>query len=298
MQELDLNLLMALNVLLREQSVTVAAEKMGLSVPAMSRTLNRIRKMMGDPILVRAGMRLVPTPRAVELQPRVTALVEEARALVQSAQAIPLKDLERTFTIRAEDSFIVLADKINGMLQERTPKITLRFISRTSEDFEALREGIVHLDIGEIRTRSPELKMQMLFQSVPVGAAGSNHPLFGGKITPKKYAAWKHVNASRRGLSYTPIDAELEKLHLKRTVSLVVPSFQTALVAAANSQLVATIPRYLSHSAESSGLRVFAIPVPVHPVAIFQAWHPRFDSDPAHQFLRERVRRICRRLPK
>jgi DNA-binding transcriptional LysR family regulator len=138
--------------------------------------------------------------------------------------------------------------------------------------------------------------MQRLFRSVPVGAACSDHPLFRGRVTAKKYAACQHVNASRRGLSYTPIDAELEKLNLKRRISLVVPSFQTAIVAAAHSRLVASIPQYLSRSAESSGLRVFAIPVPVHPVTIFQVWHPRFGSDPAHQFLRECVRRICSRL--
>jgi DNA-binding transcriptional LysR family regulator len=118
MQEPDLNLLAALEVLLREQSVTVAAEKMQLSVPAMSRTLARTRKLMGDPILVRAGMRLIPTPKAIELQPRLARLMEEARAVVFAPHQTPLKDLELTFTIRAEEAFLVLADEMNAMLEE------------------------------------------------------------------------------------------------------------------------------------------------------------------------------------
>ena len=298
MQEPDLNLLAALDTLLREQSVTVAAEKMNLSVPAMSRTLTRIRRLMGDPILVRAGMRLLPTPKAIELQPRLTTLIEEARAFVSSAHRTPLKELEMTFTIRAEEAFIVLTDEMNSMLVEHAPKVQLRLIARSTEDFESLREGTVHLDIGEIKDRSPEMKLQKLFSSVSVGVARSNHALFRDNISAERYASYRHVNASRRGISRTPIDVELEKLKLRRTVSLVVPSFQAAILAAANSKLIATIPEILTRSAVSLGLRAFAIPVPVQPITIFQAWHPRFDADPAHQFVRDCVLKACRLISK
>ncbi|MGO8786761.1 MAG: LysR family transcriptional regulator [Terriglobia bacterium] len=298
MQELDLNLLSALDILLREQSVTIAAERMNRSVPAMSRTLARIRKLTGDPILVRAGMRLVPTPKAIELQPRLTTLMEEARALVSAARQTPLKELEVTFTIRAEEAFLVLVDEMNAMLEERAPKIQLRLIARSTEDFASLREGTVQLDIGEIKNRTPEMKLQKLFSSGSVGVARRDHPLFDQSITAKRYAAYRHVNASRRGIGHTPIDAELEKLKLKRTVSLVVPSFQAAILAAASSGLIATIPKILTSSAASLGLRSFQIPIPVQPITIFQAWHPRFDADPAHRFVRDCVLKACRLMLK
>lgn len=156
----------------------------------------------------------------------------------------------------------------------------------------------MQLDIGEIKSRSPETKLQKLFSSVSVGVARSDHPLFHGSPTAKKYASYRHVNASRRGIGHTPIDVELEKLKLRRTVSLVVPSFQAAILAAANSGLIATIPRILTRSAVSLGLRAFQIPVPVHPIAIFQAWHPRFDADPAHRFVRSCVLKACRLMLK
>jgi DNA-binding transcriptional LysR family regulator len=138
------------------------------------------------------------------------------------------------------------------------------------------------------------MKLQKLFSSVSLGVVRSDHSLFHGSITAKKYVAYRHVNASRRGISYTPIDVELEKLKLKRTVSLVVPSFQAAILAAENSGLIATIPKILTRYAVSLGLRPFQIPVPLQPITVFQAWHPRFDADPAHRFVRDSVAKACR----
>jgi len=184
------------------------------------------------------------TPKAIELQPRLATLMDEARAFVSAARQTPLKELELTFTIRAEEAFLVLADEMNEMLEEHAPKIQLRLITRSSENFESLREGAVQLDIGEIKKRSPEMKLQMLFRSVSAGVARSDHPLFHGGITAKRYAAYRQVNASRRGIGYTPINVELKKLKLERTVSPVVPSFQAAILAAANSKLIATTPRF------------------------------------------------------
>jgi DNA-binding transcriptional LysR family regulator len=292
MQRLDMNLLISLDVLLKEQSVTVAAEKMNLSVAAMSRALLRVRKMMGDPILVRAGRHLVPTPKALELQPRIRALAEEAFALIRSAPTTSLADLERTFTIRTEESYIgALAPRIAEMLHKQAPKIVLRFLRRPEEDIEALREGLADLDIGPIRMKGPELKVQMLFRGELVGVVRGGHPLSKGRITAKKFVEYRHISVSRNGKAYGPIDRELEKLGLRRTVVLSVPTFYAALVAAATSEMVAAIPRTLSETAVSLfGVHLFDLPVPVESVRISQAWHPRLDADPAHKLLRECVR--------
>src|ERR1700689_1267558 len=105
-QSADLNLLAALDVLLEDQSVTSAAERLHLSVPATSRTLGRIRRAFGDPILVRAGRGLVPTPRALAIQERLHQLIEEADALMGVGRGLELGSLERTFTIRANDAIV------------------------------------------------------------------------------------------------------------------------------------------------------------------------------------------------
>jgi DNA-binding transcriptional LysR family regulator len=102
------------------------------------------------------------------------------------------------------------------------------------------------------------------------------------------------VNASRKGLDFTPIDTELEKLKLRRTIALVVPSFYAALVVASRSELLATIPQLLVGAAESFSLRSFKLPVPLTPIDILQSWHPRFEHDTAHSYLRECVREVCK----
>jgi DNA-binding transcriptional LysR family regulator len=293
MQQPDMNLLFALDTLLQEQSVTRAAERLGLSVPAMSRTLLRLRKMMGDPLLVRAGMRLVPTSRALELQPEISALMEQTRALVQAKAAVPLREVERTFTVRCEDSTALLTVGLYKLMSSHAPHVKLRVLEASARDADDLREGTVHLVISGTMAISPEIKQQVLFKSALVGAARTDHPIWKGGITLRRFISYKHVNASRKGLDFTPIDRELEKLKFRRDVPLVVPSFHAALVLASQSDLIATVPQILASSAEAMSLRTFKIPVPLSPITISQAWHPRFDSDHAHRYLRDCVREVC-----
>jgi DNA-binding transcriptional LysR family regulator len=294
MQSTDMNLLLALDVLLREESVTIAGEKMGLSAPAMSRTLLRARKLMGDPILVRAGRRLVPTPKALELKGRLQALADEARSIVQSRKTTSLAEMERTFTIRADESLTgVLATKIMDRLNEKAPRMKLRFLGRPDESVEPLREGSVDLDIAPRNMAGPELKVQLLNRVEFVGAVRAGHALAREKITAARFAAHKHISAGRRGRPSGPIDLELEKLGLSRTIGLWVPSFLPALVAAATSDLVAAVPQFFASAAVSLfGLHIFRIPLKLEPVTMVQAWHPRFDADPAHRLLRECIRQV------
>ena len=294
MQSTDMNLLLALDVLLREESVTVAGEKMGLSAPAMSRTLLRARKLLGDPILVRAGKRLVPTPRALELKGRIQTLADEARSIVQSRQAVSLAEMERTFTIRADESLAgVFATKIMDRLNEKAPKMKVRFLGRPGDSAEALREGSVDLDIVPRSKAGAEIKMQMLDRVKFVGAVRAGHALPREKITAARFAAQKHISAGWMGKPRGPIDFELEKLGLNRATVLWLPSFLPALVAAATSDLVAAVPQYYTSAAVSLfGLHVFRIPLKLEPVTILQAWHPRLDADPAHRLLRECIRQV------
>ena len=294
MQSTDMNLLLALDVLLREESVTAAGEKMGLSAPAMSRTLLRARKLLGDPILVRAGKRLVPTPRALELRGRIQTLADEARSIVQSRQAVSLAEMERTFTIRADESLAgVFATKIMDRLNEKAPKMKVRFLGRPGDSAEALREGSVDLDIVPRSKAGAEIKMQMLDRVKFVGAVRAGHALTREKITAARFAAQKHISAGWMGKPRGPIDFELEKLGLNRATVLWLPSFLPALVAAATSDLVAAVPQYYTSAAVSLfGLHVFRIPLKLEPVTILQAWHPRLDADPAHRLLRECIRQV------
>src|SRR5262245_37563525 len=147
MQSMDLNLLIALDALLHEGSVAGAARRMNLSAPAMSRTLSRIRHSLGDPILVRAGRNLVPTPRALEIQGRVRSLIENAQTLMRPEVSADVSALDRSFTVRASDYVAgIFGARLIALMAKAAPKVTLRFANEGKEDVDALREGHIDLD--------------------------------------------------------------------------------------------------------------------------------------------------------
>ncbi|MGH6673703.1 MAG: LysR family transcriptional regulator [Xanthobacteraceae bacterium] len=296
MQQSSLGLLTSLDALLAEGSVTGAAARMNRSVSAMSRTLARIRRSVGDPILVRGGGRLVLTPRAEALRSRVRQLVEEAGAVLRPSR-VSLGSLERTFTIRANDAFIsAFASQLAALLHGEAPGVALCFAPEGDEDVDALREGRIDLDIGIIGKSGPEVKIQTLFRDRFIGAVRAGHSLTRGKINPKRFVAYPHVVASRRGRAQGPIDDALVPLGLTRTIALVVPSHTAALLVAAGSDLIASVPSSLVRRGVivELAMKTFELPFGTGAIAIGQAWHPRLDADAAHQWLRTKVREVCR----
>ena len=289
LKSIDLNLLVALDALLSESSVTGAAAQLNLSAPAMSRTLNRIRHAFQDPILVRAGRGLVMTPRAEALRNRVHEAVEAAHAIMLPGPALDLALLDRTFSIRINDAFaVIFAPQLVKLVRAPAPRVRFHFVPEGTEDIDALREGRIDIDIGVIGAMGPEVRVQALFHDRFVGIVRAGHPLTHGTVTPERYVEHGHISLSRRGLSRGPIDEQLEKLGLSRRVEVVVPSLHQALAIAEHSDLAAAVPERTI----SAHYDVFAFPLPVDtaPITISQAWHPRFEKDPAHRWLRSCVR--------
>ena len=151
MEDIDLNLVTALDVLLSEGSVTGAARRLGLSTSAMSRTLTRLRMSTGDPLLVRAGRKLVPTPHAAALRDRVHAIASDARAVLRPATAdVDMATHTSTFTLRAAASFMeMLSGPVVAALGEIAPQVRIRFVPKPDRDPQALRDGTVDLEIGK-----------------------------------------------------------------------------------------------------------------------------------------------------
>jgi DNA-binding transcriptional LysR family regulator len=291
---LDLNLLIALDALLTEGSVTGAAERMNLSVPTMSRTLNKIREMIGDPILVRAGRVLVPTPRALALREGTREVVQQARSLLQSGEAFDLRQLTRTFTIRADDGFISTYGPILlRLMMESAPNVQLRFRAQGQQDVESLREGLIDLDVGVIADIGPEIVRQALFRDRFVAAFRVGHPLEQAEtMTPERFCEYPHVTVSRRGRPSGPHDPMLHAMGLTRRVMVVAPTFAEALAIARETDLVACVAERLTQTARH-GMRTRELPVATPPVLISQAWHPRFGADPANRALRGLLKQAC-----
>jgi DNA-binding transcriptional LysR family regulator len=290
----DFNLLVTLDVLLDEGSVAGAARRLGLSPSAMSRSLARLRETTGDPLLVRAGRGLVPTPRALELRERVGGLVQEAEAVLRPAEEPDLAQLVRTFTLRTSEGFVEnFGPELIARVGAEAPRVRLRFVPKPDKEAAPLREGTVDLETGVIEpTTGPELRAQALFRDRLVGVVRTGHPLARGTVTRSRYLRGRHVSVSRDATRQWPIDDALEAFRLEREIVTVVGGFATAVGLARASDLIASVPQ--RHTANlREGMHTFPLPVETPEFTVSLLWHPRLDADPAHRWLRGLVCATC-----
>ncbi len=299
MSEIDFNLLTALEALLAEGSVAGAARRLSLSESAMSRTLARLRAATGDPILVRAGRDMVPTPRAEAMRREIGTLTQAVRAVLQpDGAAFDPAGLERIFTLRANESFAeTFGARLVAAAAAAAPGVRLNFTPKPDKSVTPLREGVIDLDIGVMgHEAGPELRVQALFRDRFVGVARKGHPLLAGKITAQRFADCGHVVSSRRGHRDGPVDAALATQGVTRRVAAVVQSFPAALAIVCRSDLLSVVPEtYLKAVAEfRDDLRAFPLPVETTPITISQMWHPRMEADPGHRWLRGVILETCR----
>ena len=304
MTDPDLNLLIALDVLLAEGSVAAAARRLGLSTSAMSRTLSRLRHVTGDPLLVRAGRGMVLTPHAEQIRAGTQHVVAEARSMLRpSSVALNLSTLTRTFTLRTNEGFVeAFGAVLIAAAAAEAPGVCLRFAPKAEKDAHYLREGLVDLEIGVLGEMGPEIRLQALFRDRFVAVVRKGHPLDGqADISARQYTAYAHVVASRRGSLTGPVDDALAESGLQRRIAAVVPSFPAALKVAQASDLLALVPAsFLINQGENRGqgrlatFFAFELPIKTPGITVSQMWHPRFEVDPAHRWLRQLVLKICR----
>jgi DNA-binding transcriptional LysR family regulator len=292
----DLNLLVTLDVLLAEGSVARAAQRLRLSPSAMSRALARLRAATSDPLLVRAGRGLAPSPRALELRAQVAQLVQAGKAVLRPAEAFDLRQLARSFTLRTSDGFVEnFGPALLKRVGKQAPKVKLRFVPKPDKDSTPLRDGSVDLETGVIgKETGPEVRAQLLFRDRFVGVVRKGHPLAKSRMTLTRYAAAKHILVSRRDRDKGPVDEALEARGLEREIVASVGGFAAALALARASDLIATVPERHTGSLRA-GLHSFTLPVAVPEITVSLLWHPRLDADAAHRWLRGCVREVCAR---
>lgn len=290
----DLNLLVTLDVLLAECSVARAAKRLRLSPSAMSRALARLREATGDPLLVRAGRDLVPTPRALELRQQVNQLVHDAKAVLRPVEKLNLKRLVRTFTIRTREGFVEnFGPSLIARVGEEAPGVRLCFVQKTNKENTSLRDGIVDLETGVVgKATSPDVRFQALFNDRFIGVVRTGHALNKGEITPAHYVNGKHIGISQQVLEKGPIEEGLSQLGLKLEIVTIVGSFSAALALARASELIACVPERHTGNLRT-GMHSFPLPVTTPEITVSLLWHSRLDADPAHRWLRNLVIKSC-----
>ncbi|GHH65376.1 hypothetical protein GCM10018781_17800 [Kitasatospora indigofera] len=300
---IDANLALALDALLAEHSVTRAAARLHTSPAAMSRTLARLRRILQDPLLVRAGQTMVPTPRAQALREEAAAVVRSLGALLSPGASVDPAGLSSTFTLQAADLVgAALAPGLLRLAQREAPGVSFRIRAEELEAGPALRDGRIDLEIGSIDHVDPETRVEELADLRMMAAVRPGHPLTEGELTPARLAAARHVTVSRRGRFTGPLDTALAAQGLHRRVGVVLPGHLAAMALAARTDVVCLVPAALPGAAPSPltqdaaalGLRLLDIPLDLPPLTIGMAWHPRNTADGAHRWLRAAVRRTLR----
>lgn len=214
----------------------------------------------------------------------------DARAVIRGSSEIDPHLLERSFSVRTNDGFVAsYGAKLASIIATQAPRVRLRFAAQGDEDVAAVREGRVDLDIGVVGAMGPEIRLQALFHDHYIGVVRRGHPLSKSSVTVAAYCQYPLISVSRRGRYEGPIDAKLKEHNLSRRVSLSVSNFADALMIARTSDYIASVPKLLTQGL-CDDLRPFDLPVRTPKAVISMAWHPRFDADPTHRWLRARVK--------
>lgn len=288
LNELDLNLLVALRALLRERSVTQAARRLGITQPAMSHKLRRLREELADPLFVPAGRGLAPTPRALAIESPLNEALEALERAVQREEFDPAS-AQRTFRVGTSDygEAKVLPVAVRR-IQRAAPGISIQTHPVGPNVGTALERGELHIAIGAGMPTPKGAKRVTLLEEGFVVLARRGHPHLANGLDLATYAKCDHVVVAPRGAPGTFVDAALTRMGKARRIVARVRSFLSAPFVVATSEALLTAPSGLAALlAESLDLDVYEPPLPLAPVPIWMIWHPRFHDDPGHRWLRQ-----------
>lgn len=303
LSQLDLNLLVALEALLEERSVTVAGKRIGLSQPAMSNALSRLREHLDDALLVRSGGGMARTPHAESLLPQLREALMHVRRVMEKPRPFDPATASQRFTLLATDFIeMVVLPGLVERISVTAPRITLDVRPFGELDpIEGLKSGALNLVLGVFSEVAAGCHAAALFHESFLCVVRRDHPAFSGKhprLTLKRYAELPHLLVAPRRSGPGAVDAALAKHGLSRRVALYVSHFLVAPLVVAQSNLVATLPaRAARLLAASYDLRLFKPPLELQGFTISQLWHERTNQNPPDAFLRAQVKAACDAVP-
>lgn len=299
LRSVDLNLLVALDALLDERSVRGAARRLHLTPPAMSHQLRRIRDLLDDEVLVRAGRGMVATPRAEALIEPVRALLAQAQQVLESPARFSPESSQRAFRLVCTDHVAtVLLPIVEQLLAQEAPGVDMHLCPVLPEMMEQLRTGAVDVAIRVVESTLSGLRAHTLFDERYVTVVRQDHPrLRGPGVTLDEFLAEAHVLVAPGGVARGPIDALLEAAGRERRIARTRPNFLSALWLVCESDMVLTVGRRVVEAvAERLPVRVLPTPLPVEDYELSMLWHPRLDGSVADLWFRELLQRAASRL--
>jgi len=297
LRSIDVNLLVALDALLDECSVTRAAERMDISQSAMSRTLGRLRELLGDPLLVRTAHEMERTPIAEDLREPLRDALVQLDALITERAAFDPGTASRSFRLEVTDiAAVAMLSRLMPRLREIAPGVDIEVVPPDGRPEQRLQERRTELFIGGLVHDVPGLYRQALFEEHMVCVVRHDHPQREALGELSCYAALQHVMVSPRGISRDGmVDRALARYGLRRRIVLRVPQFFVAPLVVGRTDLVATVPRRVVEALEGAAmLAVVEPPVELASFQVTQVWHERHHHDHGHRWLRQLVAEVMR----
>lgn len=294
---LDANLLVALDALLQDASVTQAARRIGVTQSALSQTLARLRTQFDDPLLVRVGRRMELTPFASRIQGRLRRAMTELEGVVGDRPHFDPKTESRRFVVAAVDYVsTVTVPPLQRALSKKAPHADLAVHALGARSIaDRLEQGLVDLYLGVDGAAERGLRMETLFTDSLVVVVRHGHPLAKGRLTAAAYAGHPHIHVSPRRDRGSIVDRALREVGLARRVAIEMPYFGLVPDFLEGSELVATLPRSVANAfAARHRLVLLPPPIAVPEIRICMAWHPAFDREPRSMWLRDVVRSVVR----
>ena len=289
--DIDLGLLLALDALLKDRNVTHAAARLGISQPALSARLGRLRDVFLDPLFVpaAAGRGVVPTPRAAGLQADLAGILAQLRRLVEGPQAFDPAQTRRTFVVAIyENPAAILAPGLVSEVTAAAPNARMAFVTPGRDIVEQMERG-VDLLVAPPDKAASDLMRRPLFEDGFCTAQRRGHPRGNQPLDLDAFCALDHLLVSADGGGFGGlVDDALGAVGRTRRVTVSIQSYALAPVVLAGSDCVCTLPRrFLQRFAE--GLDLVTPPVRLPPTQLLALWHPRCQDDPGHAWLRERL---------
>jgi len=294
---IDLNLLVALAVLLDEGSVTRAAVRLGRTQSAVSHALDRLRSQLGDPLFVRSGQRMLPTPRAEALRAPVAEVTARLVELLSAAPAFDPTKAERRFTITASDYLqVVLVPALVQRLRTAAPRSTLAVVGPKRGLPERMSRGDFDFALAVYLDDSTSMYSQKLFTDRFVCLVDEDHPNVRKKLDRAAFLRLPHALVSPLGGATGYVDRELARAGESRHVAVILPDFMVAPRALRGTDLVLTLPERVARLFVEHGLRMVDPPLPLPTLTGHLVWHERLSRDPGSQWFRKLVEETAKSL--
>ena len=298
--KIDLNLLLVFDALMSERNVTRAGQRIGLSQPAVSAALNRLRGILDDDLFLRGGGEMVPTPRALALAEPVADALRRIEFAFGGAERFDPATMQRDFTIRGVDyvGYLLIPPLVTS-LANSAPGIAVRCLdAQTGSVSQLLEEGRIDLAIEVMHSFDEHIRSQFLLRERYVVIVSANHPDIraSGRTCSQDifdldlYCRLPHALHSFVAGTTGNVDAALAAISRKRHVALSAPHFLSIARAVASSRMIATFPeRLAAHIAPMLGLRIYTAPVDLAPISLAMIWHRRNDGDPSQIWFRQQL---------